>query len=110
MTLTEHLEELRWCVLKSILAVALAAAAKPATGPKSNRYQCYRSVFCRNQSRSRGGGAFFVPGYLLPDLALYRAGFVEPGKKLDSAVCILRHVLFCRGRVFLLSIRFAGCV
>jgi sec-independent protein translocase protein TatC len=26
MTLTEHLEELRWCVLKSILAVVLAAA------------------------------------------------------------------------------------
>jgi sec-independent protein translocase protein TatC len=26
MTLTEHLEELRWCILKSILAVVLAAA------------------------------------------------------------------------------------
>ena len=27
MTLTEHLEELRWCILKSVLAVALASCA-----------------------------------------------------------------------------------
>jgi Sec-independent protein secretion pathway component TatC len=71
MTFTEHLEELRWCLLKSLAAIVVAAGL------------CYffsdvifafvvaplRQNLRRNQSSLGGGGCLFEPGSVLPDLA-----------------------------------------
>ena len=124
MTLTEHLEDLRWCLLKSVLAIILAstigylfsdsvfsfivAPLRQSLQPGQNLIGT--SVFRRNQSRARRWRSLRVPGHLLSDLAFYRPRVIEERKEMGRPFCPVRHAVFCRRIVVLLSLRFAGRV
>jgi len=82
MTLTEHLEELRWCVLKSILAVALAAAVS---------YFFVDAIFAFVVAPLRQN---LQPGQSLIGTSVTEAFFVEIKVALAAGVLFSSPVIF----------------
>ena len=120
MTLTEHLEDLRWCLLKSVFAVFRrfdgrlfifrlyfwfyggAAAAKSAARAGFDWHQQLLKLFSVEIEVALAAGRFFhLPGYILSDLAVYRARVIEAAKRNG---CFL---LFCARRFFFSADRFS---
>jgi sec-independent protein translocase protein TatC len=112
MTLTEHLEDLRWCLLKSVIAVFVISSVCYyfsdvifgfMVAPLRQNLQPGQSLigtsvteafFSELKGRFGGWRAVLQPVYFLPDLAFYRAGAFGREKKVSGALCLVRDVVF----------------
>ena len=128
MTLAEHLEELRWCILKSILAVVLASGLSYiyadaifafVVAPLRQNLQPGQNLIGTSVTE-----AFFVEikvalaaGVLFSSPVLFYQiwRFIAPGlsgreKKWVLPFVVCATFFFVSGAFFLLSVRFAGRV
>ena len=104
MPLTAHLEELRWRLIKSLLAITVAfiatynfadvlfafldpAAAGAQPGPGgAHRHRRHRGLLHQAQGLVHRRAVPRQPGDLLPGVAVRRAGPLRPGEALRAAV------------------------
>src|SRR5262249_43950249 len=128
MTLTEPLEELRWCLLKSFAAIILAsglcyffsdAIFKFMVAPLRQSLRPGQSLigtavteaFFVEIKVALAGGVFFCQSsYFLSDLALYQPRSIVEGEEAGIAVCLLCNPFFSRRDLFLLPYRSSRCL
>ena len=118
MTLTEHLEDLRWCLLKSVIAVFvissvcyyfsnvifgfMVAPLRQNLQPGQNLIgtSVTEAFFSEIKVALGGWRAVFLPVYFLPDLAFYRAGLSGREKKLVVPFVLCATLFFIGGAYF----------
>ena len=112
MTLTEHLEDLRWCLLKSILAIVLAsgvsyffadaifgfvvAPLRQNLKPGQNLIgtSVTEAFFIEIKVALAAGVLFSSPVIFYQIWRFIAPGLIGPGEKVGSSVCSVRDTFF----------------
>ena len=128
MTFTEHLEELRWCLLKSLVAIIcrlptllfffgrdfdfmVAPLRQNLAAGQSLIGTSVTEAFFIEIKVALAAGVFFSCPFIFYQIWRFIApGLVRRRKEAGLAVCLVRDPVFSRRRLFLLPCRSSGGV